>query len=91
MESVKAGLPCFFHQVIDVWGARRLALPFVVIGCNAITIYLLQRFVNFEALADVVFAERETRLHPVLLAGGALGLKWLVLYYLYRRRIFLRV
>ncbi len=78
-----------FYGAIDVLGWRRWAFPFVVIGTNAITIYLLNRFIDFEGLAVLVLAEE--RMHPVLVLCAAMGLRWIVLYLLYRRRIFLRV
>ncbi len=36
-----------FYLVIDVWGFRKWAFVFVVIGMNAITIYLVREFVDF--------------------------------------------
>jgi predicted acyltransferase len=77
------------YLVIDVWRLRRWAFFFVVIGTNAITIYMLEAFVRWEVLVHLVLDER--RLHPVVLASAGIGLRWLVLYVLYRRRIFLRV
>ncbi|MCZ6596049.1 MAG: DUF5009 domain-containing protein [Planctomycetota bacterium] len=80
-----------FHLVIDVWGFQRWAFFFVVIGTNPITIYVLQGFVDFDGLAGIVFANAEGGLHPALLAGTGLLLRWLVLYAMYRARWFLRV
>ncbi|MEM7308241.1 MAG: DUF5009 domain-containing protein [Planctomycetota bacterium] len=84
-------LVALFHLVVDVWGWRRLAFPLVVIGSNSILIYMLQGFVAFDALAELAFASAERRVHPALLAGGGVLLRWLFLYALYRRRLFLRV
>ena len=80
-----------FYLVIDVWKLRRPFFAFEVIGLNAVTIYVLQSFVDFEALSQLVFTKAALKLHPALLAGGALALKWLVVYGLWRARIFLRV
>ena len=33
-----------FYQIIDVWGYRRWATPFVWVGANAILIYLSRRW-----------------------------------------------
>jgi predicted acyltransferase len=79
------------YLVVDVWRARRASFVFEVIGLNAITIYVLQAFVDFDALAKLLFAKGALKLHPALLAAGGLGLKWLLLFALYRARIFLRV
>ena len=78
-----------FYQVIDVWGVRRWAFFFVVIGTNAITIYMLGAFVDFDALAALVFVER--KLHPAMFAVLAIGIRWALLFALYQKRIFLRV
>ena len=81
-----------FFLVIDVWKLQRWAVFFEVIGANAITIYVLQAFVDFDALAALLLsAKGALKLHPALVAGGGLALKWLVLYVMYRARIFLRV
>ncbi len=85
-------LVAVFYLVFDVAGWRRGALFFEVIGANAILIYMLQSFVNFDALAKLLLEQRGAlKLHPALVAGGGLALKWLLLYALYRRRWFLRV
>ncbi len=80
-----------FHLVIDVWGLERWSFFFVVIGSNAITIYMLQTFLSFEGLADLLLSKGGHKFHPALLAGGGLALKWALLYTMYRRKLFLRV
>ena len=82
-------LLALFHQLVDVWGHRRLLFPFTVIGTNAITIYLLNRFVDFDAVSQLLLGGG--RLAAPLVTAGALVLQWLLLWWLYRRRIFLRV
>jgi predicted acyltransferase len=87
-------LLALFYGVIDALGWRAWAFFFVVIGANAITIYVGQRFIDFEKMA-LFFFGGAVRLSgtfgPVLAVAGALLLKWLFLLYLYRRGIFLRV
>jgi predicted acyltransferase len=85
-------LLALFYLVIDVWKLRRWAFFFEVIGLNAIAIYLLRGFVDFDVLAALLLAGKgAAKLHPALLAGGGLALAWLVLYALHRARIFFRV
>lgn len=85
-------LLAIFYLVIDVAGWRRGALFFEVIGANAILIYVLQAFVDFDALARLVLEQRGAlKLHPALIAGGGLALKWCLLYALYEKRWFLRI
>jgi predicted acyltransferase len=84
-----------FHALIDGVGAfRRLAFPLVVIGSNAILIYMLPRFIDFKTMSVKLFGglarvagEPWT---PALTASGAVLLGWLLLLYLHRQKIFLR-
>lgn len=85
-------LLALFYWVIDVRGWERWSFPLRVIGTNAITAYLLGRFIAFGDLAEFLIGHASpSALHPALLAGSGLGLLWLVLYVLYRRGLFLRV
>jgi predicted acyltransferase len=77
-----------FYLVIDVWKIRGWAFFFMVIGANAITIYVGQHIIDFDALAKIAFSDH---MHAILRASGGLFLKWLFLFFLYRQRIFLRV
>jgi predicted acyltransferase len=84
-----------FYGVIDVVGWNRWAFPLVVIGANAITIYVVPRFVDFNKIADfflggaIDFAAAVYQ--PVLITASVLLAKWVFLWFLYRHRIFLRV
>ena len=76
----------FFYWVIDVWGFRRWAFFFVVIGMNAITVYLVREFVDWDALGAIVFGRAAGNMRPQLVVGGReLALEWIMLYILYRR------
>ena len=59
-----------------------------MIGANAITVYVGQKVIDFDALSKLVFSDH---MHAILRQSGGLCLKWLVLLFLYRQRIFLRV
>jgi predicted acyltransferase len=88
-------LLALFYGIIDVLRLRAWAFFFVVIGANAITIYVVPRFVDFRRIAQF-FLGGLIRLAgpeagPVVAASGVLAAEWLFLLYLYRRRIFLRV
>jgi len=77
-----------FYLIIDVWKIRAWAFFFVVIGVNAITVYVGQRLIGFDELGKLVFSGA---LHPILQKNAGFFLKWLVLFFLYKQRIFLRV
>ncbi|MDR3639350.1 MAG: DUF5009 domain-containing protein [Isosphaeraceae bacterium] len=88
-----------FYAVIDVLRWRRWAFFFVVIGANAITIYVVPRFVDFRKMAQFFLGglyrlageHVSADFQSVLMAAGILAAEWLFLLYLYRNRIFLRV
>ncbi len=87
-------LLALFYWIIDVQGYRRWSFFFVVIGMNAITIYFLQRFVDFEGIAEFFLggvAKHAGLIAPLLLPFGALMIRWLFLHFLYRHRAFLKV
>ena len=44
--GLSALLLAVFYQIIDVWGYRRWATPFVWVGANAILIYLVEEVVQ---------------------------------------------
>ena len=81
--------------MIDVKGYRAWAFPFVVIGMNAITIYVLQNIVDFNAIARFFLGGVTSLLQAgaaaVVLAAGGVLVRWLVLRYLYEKGTFLRV
>jgi predicted acyltransferase len=87
-------LLALFYGVIDVLRWRAWAFFFVVIGANAITIYLLPHVIDFEKAGHFFFGGVERHagaFGPVVAALGVLAVEWLLLLYLYRRRLFLRV
>jgi predicted acyltransferase len=87
-------LLALFYGAIDVLGCKRLAFPLTVIGMNAIVAYMAPRFVNFGEISKAAFgglAGQLGDLGPLLLAFGRVGALWLALYYLYRKRTFVRI
>jgi predicted acyltransferase len=87
-------LMAVFYWVIDVKGRSRWAFFFVVIGTNAILIYVGQEIVDFDKIATFFLsgvAHHAGVFGLVLLPVGALAAKWLVLKFLCRHRIFFKV
>lgn len=84
-----------FYLVIDVWGFKKWAFPFVVIGLNSITIYLGQPMLNFNNLVDFLFLglfEHAPEIWVPFLNGICYtAICWLFLYILYKKKIFLKV
>ena len=87
-------LLALFYWVIDVRGYKKWAFFFVVIGTNAITIYFLQSFIGFDGIARSFLAgaaEHAGLVKPLVLPLGALMTGWLLLWFMYRRRIFVKL
>ncbi|HCO93745.1 MAG TPA: hypothetical protein DIU00_07325 [Phycisphaerales bacterium] len=87
-------LLALFYWIIDVKGYRKWTLFFVVIGVNPITIYFLQRFVDFGSIAEFFLsgvAANAGLLSPLIIPVGILAIKWLLLWFLYRHKIFFKV
>ena len=87
-------LLAFFYTIIDVLKFRAWAFFFVVIGVNAITIYVARHFIPFNVISQRLFsgfAGLSGSFKPVVVPIGSLALEWLFLLHLYRNKIFLRV
>jgi predicted acyltransferase len=80
-----------FHEIIDRRGWHRWAVPLRWLGANAIGLYLLDEFIDFEALAERLVGKEAEGPRAVLLHAVAVGMAVGVAAYLYRRKIFLRV
>lgn len=84
-----------FYYLIDVRQHTRCTLFFIVIGMNSVTVYLLQVIVKLRwKIAPFVYrvawrATPEGR--EVLVWCAYIAIWWLFLYFLYRRKIFLKV
>lgn len=91
-------LLAFFYFIIDYKGWRRWAFPLVVIGMNSIAIYcqvhLIDRFIldSFRTHFGQNVFKLLSEGNETLFSGGvALLIFWLILFWMYRRRIFLRI
>jgi heparan-alpha-glucosaminide N-acetyltransferase len=87
-----------YYYVIDLRGYRKWSYPFVVVGANSIAMYVLVHVatdyitrslvIHFGAgpfnIVGEVFA-------PVLLGAVTLVVFWLILFWMYRNRVFVRI
>lgn len=87
-----------FSWVIEVRGYRRWAFPLVVIGLNSIAAYLIAHlFENFIVdsfrihLGASIFASLGESVEPLLRGLVVLAVYWLILLWMYRRKLFLRI
>jgi predicted acyltransferase len=89
-----------FYGVIDVLKFQSWCQPFVWIGMNPITLYLTENIVGFRRVATRflggdVKAFFDSAITPgfgdLMLSLGEIGLAFLLAWWLYRRKIFLRL
>ncbi|MBM3835728.1 MAG: DUF1624 domain-containing protein [Verrucomicrobia bacterium] len=96
---VAAGYSCIFlavfYQIIEIGGYRKWAMPFVWIGMNAITIYLAHDIIDFNKAAHrIVGGPIKASLGnygDVLVTTIVLLMSFLLVRFLYRRKLFLRL
>ena len=98
-----SGGACFlfvagFSWVIDVKGYKKWAFPLVVIGMNSIAAYLIAHlFEDFIIdsfhinLGPHVFQIFGTALEPLTQGAVVLLTYWLILWWMYRRKLFLKI
>ncbi len=84
-----------FYLIIDVWGFKKWAFFFVVIGLNPITIYLAGRIINFGSANRFFFGGLASILPEnwgsLVSEIGYVAIGWVFLYILYKKKIFLKV
>jgi len=84
-----------FYYVIDVLKYQKWAFFFQVIGMNSLTIYLAYHFIDFEHTSKILFsglyAPVPEQFHDALKALGALVLIWSMIYFLYKKKIFIKI
>jgi predicted acyltransferase len=86
------------YAVIDIWNRKAWAFPLVVIGMNSIATYCIAHLFD-----DFITKNLKTHLgaglfkicgdayQPFLLGLAVLLVYWLILFWMYRRKIFLRI
>jgi heparan-alpha-glucosaminide N-acetyltransferase len=101
--TLASGGACFlflaaFCWVIEAKGYRKWAFPLVVIGMNSIAAYLIAHlwdgFIvsSFKIhLGKNVFQVFGTGIEPLLQGIAVLTVFWLILYWMYSRKLFLRI
>jgi predicted acyltransferase len=84
-----------FYYVIDVLGHKKWAFFFKVIGMNSILIYLSGRFINWEYTTKGFFQWlgqlAGIQYEMFVMAICLVAVKWAFMYFLYRKKVFLKV
>jgi predicted acyltransferase len=84
-----------FFYIIDVRGYKKWAFFFKVIGMNSILIYLSGHFINWNFANDAFFKWLSQLVgdpyNIVIMAISFVFIKWCFLYFMYKKKVFLRV
>lgn len=82
----------------DVLGWRRLAFPVAVVGANSIAAYVLSHTIDgfivgsyLKHLGPGVFHVAGDAYEPLIKGAALLATLWLILFWMYRRRVFVRI
>jgi heparan-alpha-glucosaminide N-acetyltransferase len=86
------------YWLVDRKGYRKWAFPFLVVGMNSIAMYVLVHVATDYITRSLLihagprpFNAFGAALAPVLLGGCALAIFWLILLWMYRQRVFVRI
>lgn len=86
----------FFYYIIDVLQFKKWSMPLVWLGCNSILIYMAAHgVVNFESTSQFLFGGIFNMFpaawHDALLWTGVAFIQFALLYFLYRKKWFLKL
>lgn len=88
-------LLALFYYIIDVLGYKKWAFFFKVIGMNSILIYMSGHFIHWEYTTKETFGWLGQLVgdpyNIVVMVACYLGIKWAFLYFMYQKKVFLRV
>jgi predicted acyltransferase len=94
---ITAGWACLvfllFYWITDVWQKQRWSFPLVVIGTNALAAYLLPTIIPVRRIVGIFTKPVAATLGvygPVFSAAAVLLASWLILLWMYKRKIFLK-
>lgn len=87
-------LLALFYWIIDVKGKVKWAFLLKVIGMNAIVAYMLSHVFNFHQIAEMVLYGLKPfvgNFNYLILTIGGFGILYLILWYLYKNKTFIKV
>jgi len=95
---VAGGISCLmmatFYLIIDLLGYKKWVFPFSVIGMNALAVYMATNLFDFRLIGNIFIGsllQRAGRWGEALAHSAALAVVWLILYWMYRTRSFVKV
>ncbi len=83
-----------FYLLADVLGYKRVMFGFVVIGMNSLAVYMATMLLDFRKIGNIFVGHLLPRVGPcsgALEATAAFVVVWLILYWMYRTKQFVRL
>lgn len=83
-----------FYLVIDVWGYKKWSFIFVIIGMNAISVYVATHLFDFRLIGNVFVGglfKWTGSWSNFIESLASLSVVWFILYWMYRTRTFIKV
>jgi predicted acyltransferase len=84
-----------FYLIIDVWGHSKWAFFFVVFGVNSIAIYMMAHLFDFRLIGNIFVGGLSSlfssNVQDFIQAVAAMVIMWLIIYYMYRKKAFIKV
>jgi predicted acyltransferase len=87
-------LACFY-LIIDIWGYSKWAFFFMVFGVNSIAIYMMAHLFDFRLIGNIVVGGISSlfssNVEAFIQAVTAMAVMWLIMYYMYSKKTFIKV
>lgn len=84
-----------FYWIIDVKGWRKWAFPLRVVGMNSIAVYMIPQIFDIQRISEFFFGSLGASLpeawEKLILATAYLLVVWLLAYFFYKKKMFLKV
>ena len=87
-------LLAIFYLIIDVWELRKWAFWLVVIGTNAIAVYMAYHVFDFKLVGNIFVGGLMKYLGnwgAFAQEAAAFAVVWLILYWMYRKKSFIKI
>jgi len=84
-----------FYWIIDIKGYKKWSFFFIVIGMNSLAVYYAYHFIDFNYTSKLLFSGIYSifpeNWHSTFQSMGGLALVWSLLYFLYKKKVFVKV
>ncbi len=84
-----------FYWIIDIKGYKKWAFFFIVVGMNSLAVYYAYRFIDFNYTSNLLFSGlygfAPEKWHSTFQGFGGLMLVWLLMYFLFKKKVFFKV